>query len=61
MRITRMRLNEEKEHHLRDISFRDIRIERSDEGDSGISIKYCENVTFEDIILGNHSLQKSEK
>lgn len=56
-----MRLNEEKEHHLRDISFRDIRIERSDEGDSGISIKYCENVTFEDIILGNHSLQKSEK
>lgn len=70
MRITRMRLNEEKEcmepceamelsgfeekeHHLRDISFRDIRIERSDEGDSGIRMKYCENVTFDDVVLRN--------
>lgn len=38
---------EEKEYHLRDILFRDIRITKNVGGDNGIHQKYCENIVFE--------------
>lgn len=46
---------EEKEYHLRDVSFRDIRIaaaEGAECGDDGIHMQYCENVTFENVKTG---------
>ena len=43
---------EEKEYHLRNVAFRDIRIAGGDETDDGIHMQYCENVTFENVKSG---------
>lgn len=40
---------EEKEYHLRDILFKNIRIARNGQTDDGIHKEYCENVAFEDV------------
>lgn len=43
---------EEKEYHLKNITFRNIRIAKNGQKEDGIHQKYCENLVFENISVG---------
>ena len=41
-----------KEYHLKNITFRNIRIAKNGQKEDGIYQKYCENLVFENISMG---------
>lgn len=43
---------EEKEYHLKNLTFRNIRIAKNGQEEDGIHQKYCENLVFENISVG---------
>ena len=43
---------EEKEYHLKNLTFRNIRIAKNGQKEDGIHQKYCENLVFENISVG---------